>query len=224
MTQKYTSLSLEIIILQKRNLKARESRITVRSCNQLFLPLVLELRSPTSDFGPSFPTLPLRALMGTDLNGYFHVGLLHPCSYYDQVSLLKTQISSCNSLTHSLTSHPLSTGSNSNSSAGLLLSLKVIISGPQAELCSLPHPDLLMEGRTFCPEHSPPALTPCSLDSNLLFIFSGPLVFFRDYVRTIGLLQRLCLPRALILDQLGFPPPNSPCISPIFVLIILYCI
>lgn len=72
MTQKYISLSLEIIILQKRNVKARENRITVRSCNQLFLPLVLELRSPTSDFGPPFPTILLRALMGTGLNGYLH--------------------------------------------------------------------------------------------------------------------------------------------------------
>lgn len=72
MTQKYTSLTLEIIILQKRKLKARESRITVQIHNQLFLPLTLELRPPTSDLGPSFPTVPLRVLMGAGLNGCPH--------------------------------------------------------------------------------------------------------------------------------------------------------
>lgn len=129
-------MTSEIIILQKRKLKSRESRITTKSHNQFFLLLMLELRS-TSDLGPSFSTIPLRALMGAGLNGCLMLGLLHPCFCDDQDSLPKTQISFYNSLSHNLSSHSLSTGSNSDSSMSLLI-LKVIISGSQKGLCSLP--------------------------------------------------------------------------------------
>lgn len=226
MTQKYTSLSLEIIILQKRNLKARESRITVRSCNQLFLALVLELRSPTSDFGPSFPTIPLRALMGTGLNGYLHIGLLHPCSYYDQVSLLKTPISFHNSLTHSLTSHPFSTGSNSKSSAGLLYSSlwKSLFQVPKQGCVLSPIQTSSWWGepsvQSILHLPSPPVpwiVISCSFFQDhwsYLEIMSGPLFFFRDYA----------FQEPWFWISWGFPPSNSPCISSMFVLIILYCI